>query len=256
MSISEEAGRLQLSGSFRWFTAFYRHLPSGLRNRGIPAGELFSPVIVEIWLTGSPHGDQMQPIYPILPMKINAPRLVSPNIFLLPSVIAVAVLCSLASVSGGPLTGQSVLEEARSDSAFFSNGRHMEGFRSSDDSLIGALTLNNVYAFDFARAGIGTLIFRAESSRIPLDLIPQDMPRPVGGWASESDSFSNLSFSGTTPFYRGTGRSLAFDDQSGTDPLGGEVIAAPETSTWIAGALALGMIGFTQRRRIARRFAS
>ena len=59
---------------------------------------------------------------------------------------------------------------------------------------------------------------------------------------TQLSQFQFYSDAGITPFYSGT---------QGTMLADGEVVPVPEPATWIGGFLALGVIGYTQRRRFA-----
>ena len=155
-----------------------------------------------------------------------------------------AVLLCVSPASGELSAGRSILEQARGDVA------------RSGEFGIGALTLDNIYRFDFATAGIGTVIFRPRSNQFRPFVISQDLPRSVERWAvpSEPGSFINLinsNFVGSPRFFSGGGSFRMFDDPLPTEPLS-PVIAVPETSTWVTAALALAAIAFTQRRRFRR----
>lgn len=157
--------------------------------------------------------------------------------------VGAALLC--ASPASGELSaGRSILEEARGD------------VTRSGEFVNGALTLDNVYRFDFATAGIGTVVFRARSIQFRPFVINQDLPRSVERWAapSEPGSFINLinsNFVGSPRFFTGGGSFRPFDDPLSNEPLS-PVIAVPETSTWVSAALALAALAFTQRRRFRR----
>src|SRR5687768_515733 len=77
---------------------------------------------------------------------------------------------------------------------FFESARSYPGALSinpaslfSETSSVGALTLDNVYAFDFASVGMGSLVFRAERNRAII-LPDQDAPRASGIWNAEPNS--------------------------------------------------------------------
>jgi hypothetical protein len=145
--------------------------------------------------------------------------------------------------------GRSVLDQERSEFDFA-----RAEFFGSNDLFKGALTLENLYSFDYASAGIGTVIFRSNSKQFQSYIIDHDSPRAVGSWASpsESDPFISPSFAALSPSFE-RGRSIsAFDDS--TDPTSPGILApVPEPSTWIGGALLLAFVVFTQRRRFTSR---
>lgn len=126
----------------------------------------------------------------------------------------------------------------------------------SNDFLMGALTLDNVYAFDFATAGIGSVTFRAKSNRAFTtfaDEITREMPRTVGDWTNQTSSFLNMNFVSSGGFHRPITNRLAFDTEADTDVFAPNLAVMPEPSTWVGAALALAAIGFTQRGRFLRR---
>lgn len=165
---------------------------------------------------------------------------------LIQSVVPVAIFFCLPSAFAGISSNRSILESSDSDPF------RINAFGGSNDSFSGALTLDNVYHFDFATAGIGSVTFRARSNRafgIPADEITREMPRDVGGWTSQGSSFENTNFFTTEGFHQSARYSLAFADQTDSD-LFPNVPLVPEPGTWAGAALALAAIGFTQRRRL------
>jgi hypothetical protein len=150
-----------------------------------------------------------------------------------------AVLLSASHMSAG----RSILDQERTE---------MDSFRSelfgSNGFFRGALTFDNLSHFDYANAGIGTMVFRTSSKQFRPLLIDRDSPRAVGSWTVASESTPFLTPESSQFFVRG--RSGAFDDQSG-DPLSPDVLApVPEPSTWFGATLALALVGFMQRRRL------
>ena len=112
-------------------------------------------------------------------------------------------------------------------------------------SMLGALTLDETYTFDYATAGIGTTIFRP-SARRTFITPAEDMPQAVPAW--------NSSTVPSTSFYVPTYESYQLPggfsaEDSTTEEL--PPLPIPEPSTWIGALLALAAIGFTQRARLA-----
>lgn len=160
------------------------------------------------------------------------------------------VLLCVSPVFAESSTNRSILEQGRSEVNIF-----RPHAARSNDLLIGALTLDNVYSFDFANAGIGTLIFRARPNRtsaILAEEIAREMPQVVGDWSRESSAFESVNFFPSAGFHRRADSSLSFDSEADGDPFSGPITAAPEPSTWVGAALALIAIGFTQRRKVSR----
>lgn len=113
----------------------------------------------------------------------------------------------------------------------------------------GALTLDSVYAFDFATVGIGTLIFRpARNHPSTLLFINQDMPLPGGNWDYETKRIDAQSFVGSFGTFVNS-PVLSFAEDGSVNDIE-SVSLVPEPATWIGGALALGVVAFTQRRRL------
>jgi hypothetical protein len=161
-----------------------------------------------------------------------------------------AVLLCVSPVSAELSANRSILEQGRSEVNIF-----RPHAARSNDLLIGALTLDNVYSFDFANAGMGTLIFRARSNRPSAMLaeeITREMPQLVGEWSRESSSFESVNFFPSGGFHRRADSSLSLNSEADSDPFSGGIAAAPEPSTWVGAALALVVIGFTQRRKVSR----
>jgi hypothetical protein len=172
-------------------------------------------------------------------MKLTSHFSTSPKMLL-----AGAFLFCVSPVFGELGAGRSILEQARGADHVFRTAAN-----SYDQFAMGALTLDNAYRFDFATAGIGTVVFRARPSQFRTFMIDQDMPRAVDRWASISDSGSLIrsNFVGTSGFFRIPSTYVAFEDQLPTDPTL-PVIAVPEASTWLSGALALIAMAFARRR--------
>lgn len=157
------------------------------------------------------------------------------------TLFVIAVLWGTAELA----VGRSLLQEG-GDVDFV-----REELFGANDSSSGALTLENLYHFDYANAGLGTVIFRANSKRFLPALIDQDSPRAVADWSSPAqfNSFISPNFAVMSPSFVGGGSISAFDDS--TDPTSPGILApVPEPSTWIGAALALMAIAFTQRRRL------
>jgi hypothetical protein len=163
----------------------------------------------------------------------------------IPKMLAAgAILFCVSPASGTLSAGRSILEQARgADHVFRTAANRYDHF------AMGALTLDNVYRFDFATAGIGTVVFRTRPSQFRAFTIDRDMPRAFERWASISDSGSLIrsNFVGTSGFFRIPSTYVAFDDQLPTDPTL-PVIAVPEASTWLSAALALVALAFARRR--------
>ena len=97
-----------------------------------------------------------------------------------------------------------------------------------------------------ARSGVGTWTFNATQAFtfINLGVVPgTTYNNIITGLASDPGSESNWAITNA-------GWSGSFSYASGNISL--DVVAVPEPSTWIAGALALGAVGWTQRRRFFR----
>jgi hypothetical protein len=166
-------------------------------------------------------------------------------------LLAGAMLFCVSPVSGELSAGRSILEQARGADHVFRTATNSDaGF------ALGALTLDNVYRFDFATAGIGTVVFRNRPNQFRTFIIDQDAPRAVDRWASISDSGSLIrsTFVGSSGFFRIPSTYVAFDDQNPTDPTL-PVIAVPEASTWLSGVLALVAIAFARRSWLRQLFA-
>lgn len=112
---------------------------------------------------------------------------------------------------------------------------------------LGALTLNSSSTIDLA-SGSSILSFGGTSTRTAGTLTISNWSGSQSGGGTDQLLFANtlsqtfldnINFTGFTPgaFQLGTG----------------EVVPAPEPSTWIGGALAVAAIGFTQRKRFAKR---
>ena len=159
-------------------------------------------------------------------------------------LLAGAILCCVSPAFGKLSAGRSILEQARGDDHVFHTAAN-----SYDHLATGALTLDNVYRFDFATAGIGTVVFRARPSQFRAFIVDQEMPRAVDRWATISDSGSLIrsTFIGSSGFFRIPSTYVAFEDQLPTDPTL-PVVAVPEASTWLTGALALVAMAFARRR--------
>lgn len=162
------------------------------------------------------------------------------------ALAAASLVCATSTALAGVADRESILQEAHNYSGAISI--NPASFFPSTSNL-GALTLDNVYSFDYASAGIGTLIFRSISRPQPTLTFAAEMPRAVGNWTSQSTPWENPFFSGASPNFT-YGRNLLVTDDTDTDSLGGPLAAAPEPATWIGAALALAVIGFTQRRRL------
>jgi hypothetical protein len=157
------------------------------------------------------------------------------------TLFIVAVLLGAAELS----LGRSLLQQERGDVDFI-----REELFGANDSFSGALTLENLYNFDYANAGLGTVIFRSNSKRF-VPILDQDSPRVNGNWSSPAqfNSFISPNFAVMSPSFVGGGSISAFDDSA--DPTSPGILApVPEPSTWIGAALALLVIAFTQRRRL------
>ena len=157
-------------------------------------------------------------------------------------VLGAVSLLSLASVAtGAPY--DSILDEARYGSDSFFMDRSI---LSPTASLLGAITLDDVYKFDYATAGIGTLTFRSGAKRPVIDTPIQDMPRSEGT-VNSADQSSDFFVESSGFIGRSGGFSVGDDSvDSGFNPP----TAVPEPSTWMAGIFALGVIAFMQRRRL------
>jgi hypothetical protein len=154
---------------------------------------------------------------------------------------AVSLVYAASTAFAGVAERESILQEANTYSGALSIN---PASYSPQAGSFGALTLDSFYSFDYASAGIGTVVFRAQNSRPNLVLESHDVSRPVGLWNTRSSSFNTPLYFDSSPFDRGSG---SFDSQS----IDGEnVVAAPEPSTWLAGTLALLAIGFVQRGRL------
>jgi autotransporter-associated beta strand protein len=97
-----------------------------------------------------------------------------------------------------------------------------------------------------ARTGVGTWTFNATQAFTLIDLgvVPgTTYNNIITGLASDPGSESNWAITNA-------GWSGSFSYASGNISL--DVVAVPEPSTWIAGGLALGAVGWTQRRRFSR----
>ena len=159
-------------------------------------------------------------------------------------VLGAVSLLSVAGIATAAPQGRSILHDARYDSVAFSMNASV---LSPHASQLGALTLDDVYTFDFASAGIGTLIFRSHSNRLTTFTTIHDMPRTVPGLVSQPNSSNSDFFFNSSGHNPAGGFSLA--DESGVDLLG-PIVATPEPGTWMGAMLALVAIGFTQRRRL------
>jgi hypothetical protein len=115
-------------------------------------------------------------------------------------------------------------------------------------SVLGALTLDETYTFDYATAGIGTTIFRPSARRTFITPV-QDMPRAVPGWNSSTVSSTSFYVPTYESYHLPGGFSLDLDSVGSEDNI---PVPLPEPSTWMGGLLALAAIGFTQRRRLRR----
>jgi autotransporter-associated beta strand protein len=96
-----------------------------------------------------------------------------------------------------------------------------------------------------ARSGVGTWTFNATQAFTLIDLgvVPgTTYNNIITGLASDPGSESNWAITNA-------GWSGSFSYASGNISL--DVVAVPEPATWIAGALALGAVGWTQRRRFS-----
>lgn len=170
--------------------------------------------------------------------------------FTLPKMLLVGTILACVSPASGELsTSRSILEQARGDVNIFRTDA-----ARSDDFVMGALTLDNIYRFDFATAGIGTVVFRTRPGQFNPFVINQELPRAAERWASipESGSLIRSTFVGSSGFFRSPSTFAAFEDQS--DPTL-PVVAAPEAGTWFSGALALLAMAFARRRWLRRLIA-
>jgi hypothetical protein len=158
------------------------------------------------------------------------------------TLFAIAVLLGTAELSAG----RSLLQQERGDVDFV-----REELFGANDSISGALTLENLYNFDYANAGLGTVIFRTNSKRFLPAIFDQDAPRVVADWSAPAqfNSFINPNFAVMSPSFVGAGSVSPFDDSN--DPTSPGILApVPEPSTWIGALLALMAIAFTQRQRL------
>jgi hypothetical protein len=194
---------------------------------------------VEISLTDLPLIGRITIIHQIsIHMKLTS-RLVTTRKILL----GITSLLSLTSFAMAAPFANSILEEARYESDSFFMDRSV---LSPTQNLMGSLTLSEVYKFDYATAGIGTLIFRSNSKRVLIDTSIQDMPRAVATANSAfQSSFPNF-IGAPSGFYHGGGTSPGDQSLDGDNPP----VAVPEPSTWIGALFALAAIAFAQRRRL------
>jgi hypothetical protein len=161
---------------------------------------------------------------------------------------AVFLTLSMSSLAGSSFGDKtSLLRPAADDRA----RAHNSLFLSNAPN--GALTLDSVYHFSFSDLGFGSLIFvgRSRTANV-LDSSNQDLAiRPPTVYSYNYDS--PASFLGSD-----SGRGLGFSDNlnlvSSDDPLADPPLAtAPEPSTWVGGALAFGIILYSQRGRLLPR---
>ena len=120
------------------------------------------------------------------------------------------------------------------------------------ETAVGALTLDSVYSFDFASAGMGQVVFRRAAYRAPLYVSTDVQAMSVASSVDEAPRFSGLNFGVPSSSSAREGLVRAFIESP--EPGGDDAIApfapVPEPTTWIGAALALVAIAFTQRRKL------